>query len=84
MILPFHVQPSISCRYDGKGTFYNHWQIQWGGGGLRGLKPPLNFQKNSGHPRGRCDRFTRVTVVIDLVVTSSNNACLCALNGGPF
>ena len=44
-----------------------------------GLPPPLIF-KNSGHPRGRCDRFTRVAVV-DLVVTSSNNACLCALNG---
>ena len=45
-----------------------------------GCNPPLIFQKNSGHPRGRCDRFTRVAVVIDLVVTSSNNACLCALN----
>ena len=46
------------------------------GGGLRGLQPPLNFQKkNSGHPRGRCDRFTRMAVVVDLVVTSSNNAC---------
>ena len=47
------------------------------GGG--GLQPPHNLQKNSGHPRGRCDRFTRVAVVVDLVVTS-NNACLCALN----
>ena len=56
-----------------------------GGGGVAGVAtPPLIFQKKSGHPRGRCDRFTRVTVVIDLVVTSSNNACLCALNGGPF
>ena len=28
-------------------------------GGLRGLQPPpLNFQKNSDHPRGRCDRFS--------------------------
>ena len=54
-------------------------------GGVAGVAtPPLIFQKNSGHPRGRCDRFTRVTVVIDVVVTSSNNACLCALNGGPF
>ena len=26
-------------------------------GGLRGLQPPLNFQKNSGHPRGLCDIF---------------------------
>ena len=50
-------------------------------GGLRGLQPPLNFQKNSGHPRDRCDRFTRVAIVIDVVVTSSNNACLCALIG---
>ena len=53
-----------------------HWRIQWGGG----LQPPL-FKKNCGHPRGRCDRFTRVAVVVDLVVTSSNNACLCALYG---
>ena len=51
------------------------------GGGLQGLQPPLNFpQKNSGHPRGLCDRFTRMAVVVDLVVTSSNNACLCELN----
>ena len=50
-------------------------------GGLWGLQPPLNFQKNIGHPRGRCDRLTRVAFVIDLVVTSSNNACLCSLNG---
>ena len=49
-------------------------------GGLRGLQPPLNFPKNIGHPRGRCDRFTGVAVMIDLVVTSSNNAGLCALN----
>ena len=26
MIFPFLVQPSISCRYDGKGTFYNIFQ----------------------------------------------------------
>ena len=52
------------------------------GGGLRGLQPPLLiFKKNSGHPRGRCDKFTRVAVVVDLLVTSSNNAYLCALNG---
>ena len=50
-------------------------------GGLRGLQPPLNFRKNIGHPRGRCDRFKRVAIVIDVVVTSSNNACLCLLNG---
>ena len=44
--------------------------------------PPLNFQKkNSGHPSGSCDKFTRVAVVVLLVVTSSNNACLCAWNG---
>ena len=43
-------------------------------GGLRGLQPPLNFQKNSGHPRGRCDSFIHVAVGIDVVVTSSNNA----------
>ena len=48
-----------------------------GGGG--GCNPPIICKKNSGHPRGRCDRFTRVAVVVDLVVTS-NNACLCALN----
>ena len=28
------------------------------GGGLRGLQPPLIFPKNSGNPRGRCDRFS--------------------------
>ena len=50
------------------------------GGGVAGLQPPLNFPKNIGHPRGRCDRFTGVAVMIDLVVTSSNNAGLCALN----
>ena len=56
-----------------------HWRIQWGG--VAGVAtPPLIFQKNSGHPRGCCDRFTRVVVLVDLVVTSSNNACLCALN----
>ena len=42
--------------------------------------PPLIFKKNSGHPRGHCERFTRVAIVIDVVVTSSNNACLCELN----
>ena len=31
--------------------------------------------------RGHCDIFTSMVVVIDLVVTSSNNACLCSLNG---
>ena len=30
---------------------------------------------------GGCDIFTRVAFVIYLVVTSSNNACLCSLNG---
>ena len=51
-------------------------------GGVAGVAtPPLNFQKNNGHPRGRCDRFTRMAVVVDLLVTSSNNACLCVLNG---
>ena len=39
---------------------------------------PLNLKQNSGHPRS--DRFTRVAGVVDLVVTSSNNMCLCALN----
>ena len=47
-------------------------------GGLRGLQPPLNFPKNSGHPRGHCDGFTRLAVVIDVVAASSNNVCLCA------
>ena len=43
------------------------------GGGLRGLHPhPLNFQKKIVR--------IRVTVVVDLVVILSNNACLCALN----
>ena len=51
------------------------------GGGLRGLQPPLIFKKKSGNPPGRCDRFTRVAIAIDLVVTSSNHACLCSLNG---
>ena len=49
-------------------------------GGVAGVATPLNFPKNIGHPRGRCDRFTGVAVMIDLVVTSSNNAGLCALN----
>ena len=40
------------------------------GGGLRGLQPPLNFPNKEWS-----------SVVTDLVVTSSNNACLCALNG---
>ena len=51
------------------------------GGGVVGVAtPPLIKKKNSGHPLGSCDRFSRVAVVIDLVVTSSNNAGLCALN----
>ena len=44
-------------------------------GGLRGLQPPLNLKKKVV--------VIRVAVVIyftHLVVTSSNNACLCALN----
>ena len=41
-------------------------------GGLRGLQPPLNFPKIV---------VIRVVVVIDLVVTSSNHACLCSSNG---
>ena len=59
--------------------FTRHWRIQWGGCG--GCNPPLNFRKNIGHPRGRCDRFKRVAFAIDVVVTSSNNACLCLLDG---
>ena len=52
-----------------------HLWIQWG---LRGLQPHLIFHKIM---------VIRVPVVIDvgpltvLVVTSSNDACLCALNG---
>ena len=42
------------------------------GGCCGGCNPPLNKIKKV---------FIRVAVVIDLVVTSSNNACLCALNG---
>ena len=42
-------------------------------GGLRGLQPPLNFQKKRV--------VIRMAVVIYLVVTSSNNACLCSLDG---
>ena len=50
-------------------------------GGVAGVATPsLNLKKNSGHPCGRCDRFTHVAAVVDLIVTSSNNACLCALN----
>ena len=49
-----------------------------GGGGCGGCNPPLIFQKNSGHPRGHCDRFTCLAVVIDVVAASSNNVCLCA------
>ena len=48
-----------------------HWRIQRGGcGGCN--PPPLNFQEIV---------VIHVAVGIDLVVTSSNNACLCALNG---
>ena len=54
-----------------------HWRIQWGGG-CGGCNPPLNFPKNSGHPRGHCDRFTCLAVVIDVGAASSNNVCLCA------
>ena len=43
-------------------------------GGVAGVATPaLNFPKKIA--------FIRVAVVIDLVVTSSNNACLYALNG---
>ena len=41
-------------------------------GGLPGCNPPLNFHKIVG---------IRVAVVIYVVVTSSNNVYLCALNG---
>ena len=41
-------------------------------GGCGGCNPP-NFPKTIV--------VIRLAVVIDLVVTSSNNACLCALNG---
>ena len=73
--------PRISSRESDVSLF----RISTGGssGGVGGVAtPPLIFKKkNSGHPRGRCDRFTRVAVVIDLViVTSSNSARLCALN----
>ena len=75
--MPYHVVGS-----DGETVLnytHSHWRIQWGGG-CNPRNPPLNFPKNSGHPRGRCDRFTRLAVVIELVASSSNNACLCALN----
>ena len=42
-------------------------------GGCGGCNPPLNFHNIV---------VIHVAVVIDLVVTSSNNACLCALNDG--
>ena len=52
-----------------------HWRIQRGGcGGCNPRNPPLNFQKKKLV-------VIRVAVVIYLVVTSSNNVCLCALNG---
>ena len=67
----YDISKTVSCHTGGSS----------GGGGLRGLQPPLNFQKKTvGHPRGRCDSFTRMAVVIDLVVTSSHSAWLCALN----
>ena len=44
-------------------------------GGLRGLQPPLNFQKKEW------SSVWPLPVVIYLVVTSSNNVCLCPLNG---
>ena len=37
-----------------------------GGGGLRGLQPPLNLKKNSGSPHGRYDRFRGCANVIGL------------------
>ena len=52
----------------------------WGGGGVAGVATPALIKIDRGHPRGHCDRITRVAVVGDLVVTSSNNAYLCALN----
>ena len=52
-----------------KGMLFNiHWRIQRGACG--GCNPPLIFQKIV---------VIRVAVVVDLVVTSSNNACLCAV-----
>ena len=66
-----------TSRQDSVGG--GHWRIQWGG--LQPPQPPpLNLKKKDGHPRGRCDSFTRMAVVIDLVVTSSHSAWLCALN----
>ena len=50
--------------------YIQHWRIQWGGCG--GCNPPLIFPK-------KCV-IIRATVVTDLVVTSSNNACLCTWN----
>ena len=51
-------------------------------GGCGGCNPPPQVsKKNSGHPRGFRDIFPHVAVVIDLVVTSSNNACLSSSNG---
>ena len=47
-----------------------HWRIQWG---LRGFATSPSFPKKAV--------VIRVAVVIDLFVTSSNNACLGALNG---
>ena len=46
-----------------------YYQLTGGSnGGVAGVATPLNFlKKNSGHPRGRCDKFTCVAVVIDLL-----------------
>ena len=47
-------------------VFYNR-RTGGSNGGVAGVAtPPLIFQKNIGHPRGRCDRFTGVAVMIYL------------------
>ena len=56
----------------GQVTIYLNLPLADPEGGLRGLQPPLIFKKKV---------VIRVAVVIYLVVTSSKNVCLCALNG---
>ena len=40
-------------------------------GGCGGCNPPLIFEKNTGHPRDRCDIFSWYFI---------KQCCLCALN----
>ena len=69
------VHCNLNYRLNTTYVLYVLLPIDTGGsrGGVAGDATPLTFRKKIV--------FIRVAVVIDLVVTSSNNSCLCALNG---